>query len=115
VFTLRYSDEKNRIYIKIDGALSEAEINTYKNNIIDLIDHSKMGFTVLADFSRCDRSILDNSDNFNVIREYGAKRGFKANALVLKREFYDIYCNVLVNNKNIFITIEDAENYLDTL
>lgn len=112
MFELRYSEEKNRIYIKLDGVLSEAEFNTYKNNIIDLIDNSKTGFTVLADLSLCDSAILDNSDNFNVIREYGAKKEFKARALVLSRESYKIYNSI---PQGIFLTIEEAENYLNTL
>lgn len=77
MFTIRYSEEKNRIYIKLNGVLSEAEFNTYKNNILDLIDNSKTGFTVLADLSSCDSAILDSSDNFNIIREYESKEDSK--------------------------------------
>jgi hypothetical protein len=114
MFTLRYSEEKNRIYIKLLGVLSEAEFETYKNNIIDLIDHSKTGFTVLADLSVCDSAILEQSDNFNIIREYGAKRGVKANALVLSEEVNEIYNRASQGkNRNAFLTIEAAERYLD--
>lgn len=112
MFTLRYSEEKNRIYIKLNGVLSEAAFNTYKNNIIDLIDNSKAGFTVLADLSLCDSTILDSSDNFNVIREYGAKKDFKARALVLGTEAYNVYNN---NLQGTFLNIEEAEDYLNKL
>ncbi|MGB7606064.1 MAG: hypothetical protein WBL93_11385 [Lutisporaceae bacterium] len=112
MFELRYSEEKNRIYIKLNGVLSEAEFNTYKNSIINLIDNSKTGFTVLADLSLCDSTILDSSDNFNVIREYGAKKDFKARALVLNKESYKIYNS---NLQGIFLTIEEAEDYLNKL
>ncbi|MDF2592484.1 MAG: hypothetical protein K0S75_1950 [Clostridia bacterium] len=116
MFILRYSEEKNRIYIELHNVLSQAEFEAYKSNIIAIIDNSKMGFTVLADLSTCDKSILDRSDSFNVIREYGVKRGFKANALVLGRESYDIYNrNIQGSNKHIFLTIEEAENYLNAL
>ncbi len=116
MFTLRYSEEKNRIYIKLNGVLSEAEFNIYKNNILDLIDNSKTGFTVLADLSPCDSAILDSSDNFNIIREYGSKRGFKAHALVLDEKSYEIYNSTIhSSNKNIFLNIEEAESYLNII
>ena len=116
MFFLHYSEEKNRIYIELRGELSEAEFNAYKNNIIDLIDGARPGFTVLADLSLCDRSVIENSDNFNVIREYGAKRGFKANALVLGEDAYKTYTSALKgNNNNIYYTKDEADSYLDTL
>jgi hypothetical protein len=114
MFTLNYSVEKNRIYIKLHGVLSSTEFETYKNNIISLIDNSKVGFTVLADLSQCDSAILEQSDNFNIIREYGAKRGVKANALVLNEEVNEIYNKASQGKiRNAFLTIEAAERYLD--
>lgn len=112
MFSLSYSEEKNRIYIKLNGLLSEAEFNTYKNNIMALIDNSKAGFTVLADLSLCDSTVLANSDNFNVIREYGAKKDFKARALVLGTEAYKLYNS---NLQGAFLNIEEAEAYLNKL
>lgn len=114
MFTLSYSTEKNRIYIKLDGVLSSAEFETYKNNIMSLIDNSKVGFTVLADLSPCDGAILEQSNNFDIIREYGAKRGVKANALVLNDEVYEIYNKASKGKmRNAFLTIEEAQRYLD--
>lgn len=116
MFTLSYSKEKNRIFIKLRGVLTQAEFEAYKDNIISLIDQSKAGFTVLADLSPCDSGILQQSDNFNVIREYGAKRGVKANALVLSEEAYEVYNKASQGkSRNAFLTKEEAEKYLDEL
>lgn len=114
MFTLSYSEEKNRIYIKLLNLLSEAEFEVYKTDIMNLIDNSKAGFTVLADLSPCSPAILARSDSFNIIREYGAKRGFQANALILSSESYELYNSNPRGNKNAFLTLEEAECYLDS-
>lgn len=100
----------------IQGELPEADFIAYRDHIITLIDGADEGFTVLADLSLCDRSVIEKSDNFNVIREHGAKRGFKANALVLSQVVFKAQRGDLsTGSKNIFLTKEEADCYLDTL
>jgi hypothetical protein len=115
MFSLHYSKEKNRIYIMIQGVLSEAEFIAYRDHIVTLMDGARKGFTVLADLSLCDRSLIEKSDHFNRIREYGAKMGFKAKASVVSQEVFKAQKGDLRKDKNIFLTKEEADHYLDTL
>ncbi len=116
MFSLYYSKEKNRIYISIKDTLSASEFESYKAHIMQLIDDAEPGFTVLADLSHSDRSVIEKSDNFNVIREYGAERGFRANALVLGEEAFKYFnSNAKGGNKNVFLTKEHADTYLNKI
>lgn len=115
MFSLRYSKVKNRIYIKINDDLSSEAFERYKSEILSLIDDSDLGFTVLADLSDCTLSVLKSSDKFNIIRDYGASKGFKANANVLSPSHYEFYMKLSpVNKNNVFLTSNEAEEYLDT-
>lgn len=116
MFSLHYSKEKNRIYISIKGTLSASEFEAYKNQIMELIDSAVPGFTVLADLSHSDKLVIEKSDNFNVIREYGAEKGFHANALVLDEEGFKRFTgNDESKGKNVFLSKEHADHYLDQI
>lgn len=115
MYKFLYCKEKNRIYISIEGALSSLEIEKYIKELIELIDNTKPGFTVLADSSKSSISFLENSAKFQVIRDYGVEKGFKNVATVLSEEarrLNDI--KPFPGIKNIFNSIEAAEIFLDT-
>ena len=114
MYELNYSKEKNRIYIRIEGYLTDAEISYYIDDLIHLIDMTMPNFTVLADVTKSDISVLLNGSKFQEVRDYGATKGFKNVATVVSSEAYEIHKNKSFEGiKNVFSNMQDAEQYLD--
>jgi hypothetical protein len=116
MYKFSYCEEKNRIHICVEGALSPAEVDSYIKELISLIDKTSPGFTVLADSSRSEISFLENSSKLQVAREYGIKKGFKNVATVLGGEAYKLHEEKpFPGIKNTFLNLKEAEEFLDNL
>lgn len=116
MYKFSYCKEKNRIYIKIEGELSPTEIENYIKELIVLIEETRPSFTVLADLSKSSISFLKNGTKFQVIRDYGVKRGLKNVATVLGTDAFKLHEEKpFPATKNTFICVSEAEAFLDSM
>lgn len=116
MYRFSYSEEKNRIYIYVEGKLSQEDVQNYIDEMLTLIDGTKPGFTVLADSSKSDISFFEISTKFHVIRDYGNTKGFKNVATVLSEEAYNLHeINPFPGIKNTFRSLKEAADFLDLL
>jgi len=116
MFNFAYCEEKNRIYINIEDDLSSSEIDAYIKGLTDLIERTRPGFTVLADLSESRISFVEKSAEFQVIRDYSIKKGFKNVATVLEAYAYKLHKgSPFPGVKNTFLCVREAEAFLDSL
>lgn len=116
MYKFSYSEEKNRIYIQVTGALTAQELESYKEELLDIVNRTQPGFTVFADSTKSDISFLENSGKLQVIRDYAATRGFKSVATVLGKEAYELHQQKpFPGIKNVFTDLQEAEKFLDSL
>lgn len=116
MYTINYSSTNNRIYVKVVGDISDEEMNKYEKEMLAIVDKTTPGFTVLADLLESNEVFIYKSGAFQSIRNYGIKKGFKASAHVLNNETYEANIGKSFEGiKNIFLSCEDAERFLDTV
>ena len=84
--------------------------------MIEIIEKTKPGFTVLADSSKSSISFLENSSKLQAARDYGVKKGFKNVATVLGADAFRLHeKNPFQGIKNTFMSLKEAEAFLDGL
>lgn len=116
MYKITYSQLKNRIFIEIYGVLSPEEKDEYKRTAIATIDDAKNDFTVFVDLVHCDINVLMSSDEFQVIRDYGTKKGVKAVACVLNSYCYEMHKQKTLSSlKNVFLDANEAEIFLNKI
>jgi len=114
LYTIDYSKEKNRIYVKIVGDITDEEMKSYEKEMLSIVDVTTPGFTMFADLLESDEAFLCKSGSFQSIRNYGATKGFKAASYALNSETYELHKkNPFQGIKNIFLSIAEAERFLD--
>ena len=114
MYEISYSKEKNRIYIKISEDLCGAEEKNYIDDMINRLNNVNPNFTVCANLKGCGISVLHNSENFEVVRNYGREKKIYKVAIVLNNEVFNANLSNPSNKlSNTFKNIEDAEKYLD--
>ena len=103
-----YDKVKNHIHIIIKGTMNEIESKRYSCDIKDLIDSAREGFTVCADISKADKTVLENKDAFQFIRDYAKSKGMKESVTVISITNSDYY----KKSNNLFYCLKDAYHYL---
>lgn len=91
MYSVNYSEANNRIYIKIKGELGSTEMQGYIDNVINAINNAKPGFTVCADLTEAAVSVLENSTDFQCIRDYAASKSLACAVTVLNPELYRMH------------------------
>ncbi len=116
MYTIRYDKNENRIYINISGELSSPESEKYTAEMYRTIEEASSGFTVLADLSQSAPSVLENSGDFEKIREYASGRGVAGVVtLVSPLAFEKHNSNPFKGARNVFVNREAAIKYLNTV
>jgi len=116
MYRFTYDEKRNRIYILIEGSLTEQEIENYKSELIDTINKTRSGFTVFADSSKSSIEFLENSWKLQAARDHGKAMGFLEVATVLSIEAYEIHkISPFKGIKNTFTDAKEAERFLDSL
>lgn len=111
-----YDKSKNRIYIFIEGTLTEEEIESYKTDLIGVIKKTQRGFTVFADATRAYIDFLENSWRMQPARDYGISKGFLGVATVLNQNAFEIHQKTPFRGiMNTFTDASEAEVFLDSL
>lgn len=86
MYSVDYSGSNNRIYIRINGVLDGTEIQSYINDVINAINNTEPGFTVCANLTEAAVSVLENSANFQCVRDYACSKSLACAVTVLSPE-----------------------------
>lgn len=86
MYSVNYSKSNNRINIKIIGEIDGTEMQSYKDDVISAIDSTEPGFTVCADLTEAAISVLENSADFQFIRDYASTKSLASAITILSPE-----------------------------
>ena len=114
LYTIRYDQSINRIYINIEGDMSPPESEKYIEEMYRTIEKTSIGFTVFADLSQCAPSVLENSANFEMVRNYASKYGVSGVVTLVSPQAFEAQrVNPVKGARNIFDSREAANKYLE--
>ncbi len=114
MYTIRYDQSINRIYINIEGDMSPPESEKYIEEMYRTIEKTSIGFTVFADLSQCAPSVLENSANFEMVRNYASKYGVSGVVTLVSPQAFEAQrVNPVKGARNIFDSREAANKYLE--
>lgn len=116
MYIINYDKARNRIYLKIQGNMSSSQSERYTDDMIGVISQAITGFTVFADLSESDLSVLQDGGNFAGVREYAVKQGVQGVVTLVCPEAYKMHLEHPFDGiKNVFGTMKDAQEYLNIL
>jgi hypothetical protein len=114
MYNIRYDGCKKRLYITITSSLDGHEADEYTKEVLKIINGLPAGFTVCADLSQAEMSVLENSTCFQNIRNIALAKGLKKAVTIISEKASDLLNrNLLPVISNVFIYKEEAEKYLD--
>lgn len=120
-YEINIDTQKNRIYLKVFGIWKDkAEVDTYPEDLKTASSLLARGFTIVADLRKMIPPTKDEIEEIHnkaqtVLIQSGLDRSAEVVSSVITKMAAGRYANKTGLKKMVFNSIEDAEEWLDTM
>ena len=115
MWKITYDKNKNRITIDFKTTLLLEEMTEYSADVKKAVDRTTPGFTLLVNLIGTEIIAQEVDDACIHLRDYLVLKGIKNTATVVDSAIVRMQMNrtLVPINSNTFLTIKDAERFLD--
>ncbi|MBU5592258.1 hypothetical protein KQI89_10835 [Clostridium sp. MSJ-4] len=116
MYTIRYDNSKNCIYILVEGNMDLQQADNYVKDLKRTIDGAKANFNMCTDLSKASVVLPEVNEKLNETKAYAKKKGYNKCAFVVSSAVFKMQIRRVFeeSQESLFTSITDAEKFLNS-
>ncbi|TVX93613.1 protein kinase [Paenibacillus agilis] len=119
MYEVKYREDKNRIYVKLEGLMTLEEAKEYDIAVRGCVDQATLGYTFCIDMSKAQPAPPEVNDYLASLRSYMAAKQLNGSSMIVSSVLTKLQLSRLIKEIggifNVSQTYEEADKYLDTI